>query len=109
MNLEFAFGNAKWMRLEKRLCRIGHTHTQGIGGRHLSTFSLNSLVAILEQRAGFDFDIANGAKFLYQGAEWVKGADGLREVYLEKCSRSLNTLIGSVRACCQPDRKRTGT
>ena len=56
-----------------------HPRDGGETLEYILTELLGQEVAILEQRAGFNFDIANGAKFLHQGAEWVKGANGLRE------------------------------
>ena len=56
-----------------------HPRDRGETLEYILAELLGREVAIFEQRAGFDFDIADGAKFLYQGAEWVKGADGLRE------------------------------
>jgi hypothetical protein len=76
--------------------RRPHLHPRG-GGETLE-YVLAKLfgreVAVLEQCTGLDLNIANGAKFLHQGAERVKRTDGLRET--RKFSEKIGKLKGGL-------------
>lgn len=45
---------------------------------HVVSEFLGWEVAVLQEGTGFNLHIADRAKFLYQSAEWMEGANGLQ-------------------------------